>query len=76
MKKAILYSSNYCPYCTRAKNLLQQMGIAYEEIDLTHNEQLKQKIIQQTGQRTVPQIFIDDKFIGGYQELAALNQES
>ena len=73
-KKATVYSTTYCPYCVRAKNLLQSKGIEFEEIDLSHNEALKQKIMQQTGLRTVPQIFIDNQFVGGYQELEALNQ--
>ena len=75
MKRAKVYSTTYCPYCVRAKKLLEAKGIEFEEIDLTHDEALKQKIMQQTGMRTVPQIFIDDKFVGGYQELAKLYEE-
>ena len=75
MKRAKVYSTTYCPYCVRAKKLLEAKGIEFEEIDLTHDEALRKKIMQQTGMRTVPQIFIDDKFVGGYQELAKLYEE-
>ena len=57
----------------RAKNLLSQKGIAFEEIDLDGNDEELNRLRERTGQRTVPQIFVDDKLIGGFSELAALD---
>lgn len=68
-----IYSTQYCPYCTRAKMLLKSIGLEFEEIDVGGNEALRNEMIKKTGQMTVPIIFIDDKFIGGYDDLAALH---
>jgi len=65
-----LYTSNTCGYCHAAKRLLQERGIAYREIDLTHDRDLRMQLMQQTGHRTVPQVFINDAFIGGFTELS------
>ena len=72
MAKVIIYSTDYCPFCTRAKNLLEDKGVPYEEINVQNDPVMKKKIMDQTGMRTVPQIFINDEFIGGFQELSAL----
>ncbi len=74
--KVMIYSKNGCSYCTRAKILLERKGIPYEEVELTNKNDLIIKLIEQTGQTTVPYIFIDDKFIGGYQDLFELNKEN
>ncbi len=68
-----IYSTEYCPYCTRAKMLLKSLDLDFTEIDLGGDEELRNKMIEQTGQMTVPIIFIDDKFIGGFDQLAALH---
>jgi len=65
-------TSSSCSYCYSAKNLLQQQGIAFEEIDLQLGGEEAQQLLKQSGQRTVPQIFINDKPIGGYTDLASL----
>jgi glutaredoxin 3 len=71
--KVQVYTTTYCPFCTRAKTLLKNKGVAFEEIDVTHDDQLRQKMIELAGgRRTVPEIFINDKIIGGYDELRAL----
>ena len=57
-----------------AKNLLSSRGIDFDVIDLSGDQQQLMDLIKQTGMRTVPQIFFGDRFIGGYQELAALDQ--
>jgi glutaredoxin 3 len=70
-----IFTTEYCPYCVRAKRLLAQKGVAYEEIDVGNDDALRDKmVIDAGGRRTVPQIFIGGKPIGGYDELAALEQ--
>lgn len=64
-----IYTSKTCGYCVAAKQLLKSKGIDYREIDLTHDQDLRVKISNLTGHRTVPQIFIDKNFIGGFTEL-------
>jgi len=73
MAKVTVYVTTYCPYCDAAKALLNQKGIEYEVIDVTDPDK-KMDLKKRTGWMTVPQIFIDDELIGGYQELAALSQ--
>lgn len=72
--KVILYSKEICAYCQSAKNLLDKKGINYEVVELTNNKDLHIKLINQTGQSTVPYVFINDKFIGGYQNLLELDE--
>jgi glutaredoxin 3 len=72
--KVELYTTEYCPFCVRAKALLKSKGVNYEEIDVTDDAALREKMIELSGgRRTVPEIFIDGKIIGGYEELKALN---
>lgn len=73
MPKIVVYSKDNCPFCTRAKNLLNAKGLDFEEINLEHSEAERSKLKERTGWRTFPQIFIDDELIGGFQELAALD---
>jgi len=70
-----IYSKDYCPYCTQAKALLDSLNIKYEDIDVTHNQELLMEISQKSGLQTVPQIFVGEKLIGGYTDLAKLNDE-
>jgi len=71
--KVEVYTTSYCPYCVRAKSLLSRKGITYEEIDVTDDEELRAKMIEMSGgRRTVPEIFINGKIIGGYDDLKAL----
>jgi glutaredoxin 3 len=67
-----VYTSRICGYCSAAKRLLAKREIPFEEIDLTNQPELRMRLSQQTGMRTVPMIFIGDACIGGYTELAAL----
>lgn len=75
MAKIVIYTTPYCPYCVRAKHLLNQKEQGFEEIDVSCNPQLRQKMQQLSGGYTVPQIFIDEKPIGGCDELFALDRE-
>ena len=71
MTTITIYTSTYCAYCTAAKNLLASRDYEYEEINMEGNQELMLQVMQKSGQRTVPQIFVDKKSIGGYQELLA-----
>lgn len=65
-------TSSSCSYCHSAKKLLQQQGIVFEEIDLQQGGEEALQLLKKSGQRTVPQIFINDKPIGGYTDLSSL----
>lgn len=73
MSDITIYSRTSCVYCSLAKRLLKDRGLAFREIDLTAQPDIERELVARTGHRTVPQVFIDDRFIGGYAELAALN---
>jgi glutaredoxin 3 len=76
MSKVVIYTSSSCPYCLRAKALLQRKNASFEEINIENDQQLREKMIQQAGGRkTVPQIFINNIHIGGCDDLYALEQE-
>ena len=72
MNSVIVLTSPTCSYCHAAKNLLQQQGINYQEVDLLSDGEQAQQLLLQSGQRTVPQIFINEKPIGGFTELNQL----
>lgn len=70
----IVYSKDYCPYCVKAKNLLKKKGASFTEIDLSkHPEKLEEMLAKSGGRKTVPQIFIGDRHIGGFDDMAALD---
>lgn len=75
MANVIVYTTDYCPYCVRAKNLLRHKGVAFDEINVGDDDALREKMVAESGRRTVPQIFIDGKPIGGFDELYALDQD-
>ncbi len=75
MAKVVVYVKDYCPYCTKAKNLLRKKGVEFEEIDISDNDELQDFVREQSGQRTVPQIFINDKSIGGCDDMYSLNSK-
>jgi glutaredoxin 3 len=70
-----IYTTTYCPYCHAAKDLLTEKGVCFTEVDVTGDAGERARLARQTGQRTVPQIFVDDRSIGGYDELAALERQ-
>jgi glutaredoxin 3 len=70
--KVVMYSTPYCPFCTMAKRLLKQEQIPFEEIDVAGDHERRRWLLTATGQRTVPQIFINGRSIGGFDELSAL----
>jgi glutaredoxin 3 len=73
MADVVVYSTNACGYCVRAKALLSKLGIKYEEVDVSGDSDKRAWLVKETGRRTVPQIFIKGKAIGGFDDLAALN---
>jgi len=75
MNEVIIYSAAYCPYCTNAKELLRRNNIAFEEIRIDLQPELRDEMIAKTDRRTVPQIFINGQAIGGYSELYALEKQ-
>ena len=75
MPKIIIYSKDYCPYCKNAKRLLDNKNQTYSEINLEDKPEEFEALKAKTGMRTVPQIFINDVLVGGYSDLAALEQE-
>ena len=74
MKPVKIYTTQTCPYCVRAKRLLQKKNVPYEEIDVSWDDDARTKLVQRTGQRTVPQIFIGERHVGGSDDLYALEQ--
>ncbi|MGR4893398.1 glutaredoxin 3 [Sphingopyxis sp. LARHCG72] len=74
MAKIEVFTKFFCPYCTRAKALLDRKGVEYQEIDLTTDRAgFDAMVARAGGARTVPQIFIDGKHVGGSDDLAALD---
>ena len=72
MKNILMYTSSFCPYCAIAERLLSEKGFdVIEKIDIDQDSNELAKMIQITGKRTVPQIFIDKIYIGGFEELRA-----
>lgn len=76
MKSVRIYTTTYCSFCAQAKDLLRRKGIAFEEIDVTEDQDLRAKLVEMTGGlRTVPQIWIGTTHVGGYSDLARLERE-
>jgi glutaredoxin 3 len=70
-----IYVTTYCAYCLRAKALLRKKGVTFTEFDVTNDDAKRTWLVETTGQRTVPQIFIDGKSVGGCDDLYALDRE-
>ncbi len=73
--KITVYTKSYCPYCVEAKALLTRKGIAFEEISVEGKDELRVWLVEQTGQRTVPQIFAGERSLGGFSDIDALDRE-
>ncbi|MGE0492418.1 MAG: glutaredoxin 3 [Vulcanimicrobiota bacterium] len=67
-----IFTKDYCGYCRRAKELLEARNLDYDEIDITHDPELAEEVVERTGRKTVPQIFIEGQAVGGYDDLVAL----
>jgi len=75
MSKIVMYTTQYCPFCIQAKSLLRHKGVTFEEIDVGGDDELRTKMVETSGRRTVPQIFINDNPIGGFEELRSLDEQ-
>mgnify|MGYP006124128135 FL=1 len=74
MKNIIMYTSQYCPYCSNAENLLKNKGFDIsKKIYVDQDPEELTRMIKMTGKRTVPQIYINEKYIGGFDELRKLD---
>lgn len=75
MKPVKIYTTSYCPFCRRAKDFFASQNVGYEEVDVTEDSALREKLVELSGgMKTVPQIFIGDTHVGGYTDVMALHQ--
>jgi glutaredoxin 3 len=74
MAQVVIYTTNYCPYCTGAKALLRSKKVQFEEIDVTHDAAKRAEMERLSQRWTVPQIFIDDLPIGGFDDMRRLDE--
>ncbi len=72
MPQVTIYSTRFCPYCIRARGLLERKGVEFTEIDINNDAEARVAVRERTGRTSVPQIFIDDHHVGGSDELHAL----
>ena len=71
--KVEVYTTQFCPFCVRAKALLKSKGVAFDEIDVSDDAAKRERMVELAGgRRSVPEIFINGKIVGGYEELKAL----
>jgi glutaredoxin 3 len=75
MKEVVVYSKNMCGYCVQAKNWLKNKGIEYKEVNIEEQPEAREFVINE-GHRTMPQIYIDGKSMGGYTELVKLDESA
>ena len=73
--KVTIYTTAYCPFCARAKRLLERKGAAYQEIDAEADDALRAWLAETTGQLTVPQIFVGECSLGGFSDIDALDRQ-
>jgi glutaredoxin 3 len=76
MTAVTIYTTESCVFCLRAKEYLRSKGVAYEEVDVSGDEEARARLVERSrGQRTVPQIFVGDVHVGGYTDLVLLDRE-
>ncbi|OOY42190.1 glutaredoxin 3, partial [Solemya velum gill symbiont] len=73
MSNIVIYSTAFCPYCDRAKSLLNRKGVTYEEIRIDQDRERMAEMMERSQRRTVPQIFIGEVHVGGFDDMAALD---
>lgn len=71
--KVVMYSTRFCPYCMRARSLLNKKEVVYEDIDVS-DPALRDEMVEKSNRHSVPQIFIGDFHVGGYDDMAAMNR--
>ncbi len=72
--KIVMYATGWCPYCRMAQRLLEDKRVAFETIRVDHEPQRRVEMMERTGRRTVPQIYIGDYHVGGYDDLSGLDR--
>lgn len=75
MKKIVIYTTTYCPYCNAAKALFKAKNVTFEEISVEGDSEKRAWLAEVSGQKTVPQIFIDNLPYGGFSDVQALDQK-
>jgi glutaredoxin 3 len=75
VKKILMYSARWCPFCVMAKRLLATKGFTVEEVAVDSDPARRIEMVQRTGRRSVPQIFIGEQYIGGFEEMAELDHK-
>jgi glutaredoxin 3 len=75
MPEILIYTSTFCPYCVMAKRLLDKKGARYTELNVDRQPGLREEMMRKTQRRTVPQIYIGDYHVGGFDDLHALEQQ-
>ena len=73
--RVVMYATNWCPYCSRARALLRGKQVPFEEIDIESAPDRREEMMSRSGRRTVPQIFIGNTHVGGCDELYALDRQ-
>jgi glutaredoxin 3 len=73
--RIVIYSTGWCPYCQRARNLLGLKNLSYEEIDVEYDPKLREEMKARSGRSTVPQIFIGETHVGGFDDLETLDRD-
>ncbi len=74
-KPVVMYSTSYCPYCVAARNLLRSKGLNWTEVSLDAEPEKRAEMMSRSGRHTVPQVFVGDTHVGGFDDLNALDQE-
>ncbi|WP_120995042.1 glutaredoxin 3 [Stutzerimonas urumqiensis] len=74
MSKVLIYTSAWCPYCIRAKDLLEKKGVAYDEVKVDGKPDVRAEMSRKAGRTSVPQIWIDEHHVGGCDDLYALDR--
>jgi len=72
--ETVMYSTGWCGFCQRARALLNRKGLAFRDIDIEQDPALRAEMVARSGQRSVPQIFIGSRHVGGFDELYALER--
>jgi glutaredoxin 3 len=70
-----MYSTRFCPYCMRARSLLESKGVVYEDIGIDANPQMRQEMMKRSGRHTVPQIWVGEQHIGGFDDMYLLERQ-
>ena len=73
--KVTVYTGGFCPYCASVKRLLKNKGVVFEEVRIDVSTELREEMERRSGRRSVPQIFIGERHVGGYDDMAALDRQ-